>query len=201
MPITELRGRIAACGFESGHRFVIGEWDESPIGPFADVMWAAPDGTRTLLASSEQARVFIEWVYEFDVSEVVPVDIVREQRSTTVAAGPLSIEFVRRRGIGLGFVRPAWFTRHIEGPIARAVFGVETYGVSPTGVEEWYRATKWSPIRHGSASVAGVSAGELGSLRPPCGFGFSEPPPQPSLTEVQPRLRWPEHMAPWPRVA
>lgn len=51
MPGTEtLRGSITSLGFDSGHRFVIGDWRHSPIGPFADVMWALPDGHRVLLA-------------------------------------------------------------------------------------------------------------------------------------------------------
>jgi hypothetical protein len=38
-------GRITSCGFDSGDRIVIGMWESSPFGRFADIMWAKPDGT------------------------------------------------------------------------------------------------------------------------------------------------------------
>ena len=41
-------GRITSCGFDSGDRIVIGMWESSPFGSFADIMWAKPDGTKIL---------------------------------------------------------------------------------------------------------------------------------------------------------
>jgi hypothetical protein len=69
--------------------------------------------------------------------------------------------------------------------------GVETYGVSPTGVEEWYQATAWRPVVSAHAVVAGEDLGALSPVDPPCRFGFSEPPRRPSLTQVRPLLRFP----------
>ena len=31
-------GRITSCGFDSGDRIVIGMWESSPFGSFADIM-------------------------------------------------------------------------------------------------------------------------------------------------------------------
>ena len=42
-------GRITSCGFDSGDRIVIGMWESSPFGSFADIMWAKPDGTKRKL--------------------------------------------------------------------------------------------------------------------------------------------------------
>lgn len=47
-----------------------------------------------------------------------------------------------------GRLRTPAVTRWIEGPIARGVMGVRTYGVSPTGVREWYRATSFYAAVH-----------------------------------------------------
>ncbi|WP_419554432.1 hypothetical protein [Candidatus Poriferisodalis sp.] len=60
-----LRGSITSVGFASGHRFVIGDWPHSPIGPFADVMWARPDGKRVLLGEASATACIVS-VYPFD---------------------------------------------------------------------------------------------------------------------------------------
>lgn len=182
----DLRGRIAATGFASGDRLVIGMWDASPIGPFADVMWAQPDGHRVLYATARPAR-FITAVYGFD--EVVETEVRASSggASLDVAFGPWKLAL--RAGRAVPFPpRPAWVTRYVEAPIARRLMAVETYGVSPTGVEEWYRSSAVRRVR--AATILGPQAlGAIAPLVPRCGFGFSEPPRFPSLTEVRPRLR------------
>ena len=45
------RGRILSSSFESGDRIVVGDWEDSPLGSFTNVMWADSDGNRTLLLS------------------------------------------------------------------------------------------------------------------------------------------------------
>ncbi|MEZ5227285.1 MAG: hypothetical protein R2710_11590 [Acidimicrobiales bacterium] len=40
-------------------------------------------------------------------------------------------------------------TRRIEAPIAKKTMNVDTYGVSPTGVYEWYRTKKLRRILSG----------------------------------------------------
>ncbi len=69
--------------------------------------------------------------------------------------------------------------------------GVRTYGVSPTGVREWYRARSYRRVVAGSASVAGADLGPLRPIDPRCGFGFSEPPRRPSIVAVRPHLQFP----------
>ncbi len=65
---------------------------------------------------------------------------------------------------------------------------VRTYGVSPTGVREWYRADAWHPVTAGSLTGGGEDRGALTRVWPPAGFGFSEPPQRPSITRVRPLL-------------
>ena len=52
-------GAIAGVGSTSGVRVVVGRWDESPMGAFADVMLAEPDGTRVLLAPDDRVAEFV----------------------------------------------------------------------------------------------------------------------------------------------
>lgn len=66
-------GTISSAGFANGHRFVIGRWDRSPVGPLVNVMWGEPDGTRTLLADSDAGAEFITSIYDFDRVEVCPL--------------------------------------------------------------------------------------------------------------------------------
>lgn len=187
-----MRGSIVASGFASGDRVVVGHWQETPLGPITDVMWASPDGHRTLYAPTKDAADFITGVYAFDSVAVVDIDVAGTERTLDLAFAGRGLRFAARRGIPIPFRRPAWFTRRIEGPIARRVMGVATYGVSPTGVQEWYRADRWAPLRTADASVDGRALGPMAPITPACGFGFSEPPTRPSWVDVRPLLRYPE---------
>ena len=69
-----LRGTISAFGLRSGDRIVVGAWHRSPVGPFADVMWAGPDGTRVLLAPDRRAADYVAGIYRFDRIDVVQVE-------------------------------------------------------------------------------------------------------------------------------
>jgi hypothetical protein len=184
-----MAGVIASSGFESGDRVVLGHWPTSPIGAFSDVMWAAPDGTRTLLSPDRRAEDFITAVYEFDRTEVVEVRAEGGPHGVRVLAGPVELE-VRAGGAWLLLPRwrPAWFTRWVEGPVARATMGVRTYGASPTGVREWYRADAYRPAISARASISGADLGAMAPLDPPLGVGFTDPPPRPSIVAVRPLL-------------
>lgn len=189
---VELDGFIAGAGFASGVRVVVGCWSASPIGPFGDVMWAAPDGTRTLWAPTDESASFITSVYSFDHVEVGGLEVETTLARVAAATDSWSLRLDgARRGVRIPLRRPAWFTRHVEGPIARAVMGVRTYGVSPTGVQEWYRADAWRSIVDGRLVVDGVDQGALAPVDPPTGFGFSEPPKRPTITKVRPLLEFP----------
>ncbi len=184
----ELVGAIAGFGFSSGNRVVVGDWVESPIGPFCDVMWAEPDDHRTLITNSEGAAAFITAIYEFDSTLVEP-NLVVDRRSDRLRVSWPAGELDLRVGRALPMPpRPSWFTEKIEKPIAQAMLGVVTSGVSPTGVKEVYRAERIRRITGGWGVVAGRDLGELGPPLPASNFGFSEPPPFPSVTEVRPLL-------------
>lgn len=174
---------------------VVGHWARSPVGPLSDVMWASPSGHRTLYAPSAEGADFVTSVYAFDEVVVDPDLVVTgDGRSLDVVLPARSATVALVAGTGWHIpppVRPAWLTRWVEAPIARALMGVQTYGVSPTGVEEWYQATAWRPVVTARATVAGDDLGGLALIDPPCRFGFSEPPRHPSLTTVRPLLRFP----------
>ena len=188
-----MAGTIASVGFASGDRVVVGRWDRSPLGPMADVMWARPGGERVLLAPSDAVAAFVGAVYRFDRVEVVPFSVTTAVRPVrlAVAAGPLRVLMEgapRAWRLPSGRLRPAWFTRGVEAPIARAVMGVRPYGVSPTGVREWYRADAYRRVVRAVGSVDGVDLGPMAPIDPPGGFGFSEPPKHPSMVDVRPLL-------------
>ena len=184
----ELAGLIAGVGFASGDRLVVGHWARSPVGAFSDVMWAAPDGRRTLYVADAGVGEFISAVYRFDDLAIVPLTVRGDGRHLEVDGAGFRLVLDAGRGWSIPVRRPAWFTRYVEGPIARAAMDVRTYGVSPTGVREWYRADRWHPITAGSLVVRGEDRGALTQVWPPAGFGFSEPPRRPSITRVRPLL-------------
>jgi hypothetical protein len=158
-----------------------------------DVMWARPDGERVLLVDREEAARFITAVYGFDRVEVVDIAGAGDDRSLQLTAG--TVELALTAGAGwrrpFGRVRSPALTRWVEGPIARAAMGVRTYGVSPTGVREWYRADEYRPLVAARGSVAGADLGTLAPFATPAGFGFSEPPRRPALVKVRPLLEDP----------
>ncbi len=187
----ELVGVIAAAGFASGDRIVVGRWTSSPVGPMTDVMWATPDGRRVLFAPEQRAADFIAAVYTFDQVEVVTIQAAGGPSGLDVRFGDREVHLRAGRGWRIPFRRPPWSTRLVEAPVARALLGVRTYGVSPTGVREWYRADGWRPVVSGRASVGERDLGSLGPVDPPCRFGFSEPPRRPTITAVRPLLEDP----------
>jgi hypothetical protein len=188
-----LSGVIASAGFASGDRFVVGHWTESPLGPITDLMWATPAGERRLLASTEEISGFVSAVYGFDRTDVAPLECHVDDHHLDLSASALALELHLTAGPGwrIPFRRPAWFTRWVEAPVARRLLGVRTYGVSPSGVREWYRADVYRPVVDGHAAVSGRDLGELRPLDPPVRFGFSEPPRRPSMVWVRPLLHDP----------
>lgn len=156
-------------------------------------MWARPDGERILLVDRPEAAAFITAVYQFDrVIEGSLVGAIGD-RWLRLEAGVVALDL--RAGPGwrlpLGRRRPPSFTRWIEGPIARRVMGVTTFGTSPSGVREWYRADEYRPLANASAVVEGRDAGALVPFARPARFGFSEPPRRPAMVKVRPLLEDP----------
>jgi hypothetical protein len=171
---------------------MVGHWAESPIGALDDVMWARPDGERVLLASSEREADFITAVYRFDRVAVVPVAVRSGDGTLVLEAGEVELRVRAGRGWRLPLRRrPAWFTRWVEGPVARVTMGVRTYGTSPTGVREWYQAERSRPVVEASARLAGRDLGRLLPGWDPVRVGFTEPPSRPSWVDVRPLLEDP----------
>lgn len=143
-----------------------------------------------LLGSSSLACEFISAVYRFDSVGSTGVSATRHGRSLSVHAGPVELEMIASSGwrVPGGRLRPLWWHRFVEAPVARAAMGVRVYGASPEGVFEWYRADVYRALVSASASVEGRDLGVMGPLQPACRFGFSEPPRRPSMVEVRPLL-------------
>lgn len=198
-----LEGRIAGVGFSSGHRFVAGLWDRGPLGPMVDVMWARPDGSRTLLASSEQVARFVGGVYRFEETVVVPIELHQDDRRIDLHAGPLRISLQTARPLKAFSLRPRrlrrslWWVRvedallrPLAGPLLlRGGGGVRLYGRSPSGVREWYCIDNYRRVEAASGSLHQEDLGTLAPLDPPAGFGFSEFPRRPAVVDCAPVLR------------
>ena len=169
---------------------MIGSWTGSPIGPFTDVMWAAPSGEKVLLAGSERIGRFVSAVYGFDRVDIVAIDARLEGGTLDVEAGDVRLHLAAGPGwrIPLGAIRPPAVTRWIEGPLARLLLGVRTYGVSPSGVQEWYVADEYRAVAAARASIGGTDLGNLQQWWTTAGFGFSEPPTAPAMVQVRPLL-------------
>ncbi|MDP8958271.1 MAG: hypothetical protein M3N51_03515 [Actinomycetota bacterium] len=185
----ELSGKIASAGFASGDRFVIGCWRASPLGRFADLMWARPDGSRVLVARDRRTARCISGLYEFEAVEVAEVEVRLSRRGLVLESGPLHLELLAGPPRRIPFSRPAWFTRWVEGPVARCTMGVRTYGVTEGGVRVWYRADAWQWVAEGHARLGDLDLGPLAPLDPPVRFGFSEPPRRPSIVSVRPLVQ------------
>ena len=182
---THVRGTITAVGFATGHRLLVGDWRESPLGRTIDVMRVNPDGERHLLVPDEASADFITSIYVFDQVHVGPLEVRGDGRSTHVVGHGLELEARAGRLRPIPFPRPRWLTRHVEAPIARAMMGVHTYGVSPTGAREWYQTRGWRWITEASVSLDGETLGALTEVARPVGVGFTDPPLRPSIVEVR----------------
>ena len=182
---THVRGTITALGFASGHRFLVGDWRESPLGRTIDVMRVTPDGERHLLVPDDESAEFITSIYVFDEVFVGPLVVEGDGRSARVNGHGLDLTAAAGRRRPVPIPRPLWLTRRIEAPIARALMGVHTYGVSPTGAREWYQTRGWRWITEAAAVQDGASLGAMADVTRPVGVGFTDPPLRPSIVEVR----------------
>lgn len=187
-------GHIAGIGTESGLRAVVGVWQQSPFGSFADVMVQDPSGHRLLLAPTREVAAFICDTYSFDSVQVVAVNAMLADRRLTVAAGPLQLTACLGRRTLLGTAlravpRPlalntAWL--QAISPLAGLLSpGARTTGTAGSGRLEYYGV---SDLHHISAAVVrwnGAHAGALAPINPAVTFGFSSVPPRPSLATVR----------------
>jgi hypothetical protein len=188
-------GHIVGVGTSEGTRVVVGRWQDTPWGPFADVMVEQRDGTRILLAPHEPVAQEIAATYVFDAVHVVPVVVAldRERRTWRVRAGPLdlTIGIGARTAVGEALrLVPAPLaglpaTATMMGPVARlAVPGVRTHGRARAGREEWYSARDQHAISALSGRWGERDLGELRDVDPPTRFGFSSTPRRPAVTRI-----------------
>ncbi|WP_144671166.1 hypothetical protein [Arthrobacter sp. U41] len=187
-------GHIAGIGTESGLRVVVGLWQQSPFGAFADAMVALPSGHRILLAPTAEVGDFIAEVYNFDETRVVDVAASRSGHMLRVDAGPLRIRAAVGARTSLGAfarlvprpvaVHPRWL-RAVSPLAARLSDGVRTAGAAKGGRQEYYGVTDLHRIDSASVGWDGGDAGALAAIRPAVTFGFSSVPPEPSLARVR----------------
>lgn len=187
-------GHIAGIGTASGLRAVVGVWQESPFGSFADVMVQQPSGHRLLLAPTREVAAFIAATYSFDSVQVVDVNAVFADHRLTVDAGPLQLSagLGRRTLLGTALravprplaVHPAWL--QAISPLAGLLSpGARTSGSAGSGRLEYYGV---SDLHHISSAVVrwnGAHAGELAPIDPAVTFGFSSVPARPGLARVR----------------
>jgi hypothetical protein len=186
-------GRIAGVGSSSGVRLVVGRWDASPWGSFADVMVEDAAGHRVLHAPSERVRDFVAATYAFDEHVVEPVAVEDTTDGWHVSTPSLSLRLVigGRTPLGalLGLLpdrvatSPAWCAA--VDPVARVVLrGVRTRGTAGNERREWYGATSVVAVTSIAGRWRDVDLGSLAPVDPPCRFGFSSTPSRPSVTRV-----------------
>ena len=186
-------GAIAGVGSTSGVRIVVGRWRDSPMGGFADVMLAQPDGTRVLLAPDEEVAEFVSTTYAFDRVETGPVRVTVEDGAWTVSAPGLEVTFRLGRRPFLGRLlrlvprrlatAPGW--ARLTDPVARVVLrGVRTRGTAGNDRREYYGATDLHGITDLRGTWQGADLGSLSPVSPEPRFGFGSTPERPSVTAL-----------------
>jgi hypothetical protein len=187
-------GHIAGIGTGSGLRAVVGIWDSSPFGPFADVMLQEPSGHRLLLAPTQDVADFISSTYNFDEIRVVGVSARLEHPALKVDAGPLAISarFGGRTLLGRTLravprplaVHPRWL--RAVSPVAGLLSGgSRTAGTAGSGRREFYGVSDLHAVASAVVHWKGADAGPLAPIAPAVTFGFSSVPPRPSLAQVR----------------
>jgi hypothetical protein len=187
-------GAIAGAGSTSGVRVVVGRWERSPLGRFADVMVEDAQGHRTLLAPTDEVADFVAGTYVFDEVVITPVEVVDVRDGWLVRAAPhLDLELGTGDRALVGWLlhaaparlatSPIWSA--LVDPFARVLLrGVRTRGVARVGRREWYSATDLHRVDRLTGSWRGRDLGTLAPVDPPCRFGFSSTPRTPSVTRV-----------------
>ena len=194
MPVRwRFDGEIAAFGTASGHRIVVGRWPVSPFGPVSDVMVEAPDGTRLLIAPSDEVAGFVASIYRFDSVEVTPVEVIRQQGRLDVVAGQLRATMTVGHRSWLGTLlravprsvatAPAWASL-VDPLVAAMLPGVRTRGSAAAGRKEWYGAWDLHRLVSVTASWRGTDLGAMTDVFPPVRFGFGSAPRQPCVVRL-----------------
>ena len=179
------KGRITSSAFESGDRIVVGAWKDSIFGEFTDIMWAKKDGTRVLIAPTQEIVDYVTAMYSFDEILLEEVTTTLSDREIKISCKTMDLEFSWNRGFPIPFRRSLLFIQTIELFFARLIFSTRTYGVTKDNRKEWYAIDRVSHITSATAQIEGQDAGEFKPMREPCKFGFSEAPKKPSSCVVR----------------
>ena len=190
-------GHIAGFGTSSGVRLVVGVWDESPFGPFADVMVEDASGHRTLLVARQAVADFVASAYVFDEVRIEPVSVERGDE-WSVHTRSLQLRFTPGQRLWvaplLGLVpspvrRTSTWAKVCNPVAARVMPGVRTYGSAGNGMTEWYAAKDVRRLVDARATWEGEELGDLGPVEPAVRFGFASAPATPTLTTLTSYVR------------
>jgi len=193
VPAQRFHGQIAGVGSASGTRVVIGSWHRTPLGSFGDAMVETAAGHRVLVAPSPEVADFIEATYAFDEVRLEPVAVTETEHGWHVESPSLVLDLTVGKRLRLGRLlrivpsrvatSRAWAVA--VDPFARVVLrGVRTRGTALEGRREYYGATDLHAVAGLVGSFDGEPLGALAPVDPPCRFGFSSTPAQPSITSV-----------------
>lgn len=189
---SSFEGHIAGIGTSSGTRIVIGMWDESPYGTFADAMVEDPGGHRILIAPRQEIADFVASTYAFDEVRIEPVS-VEQGDEWSVHTRSLQVRFTPGRRLWVapvlrlvpGVLRRTAFWARLCNPVARRLMpGVQTHGSAGGGRTEWYAARDVRRLDGARATWQGEELGTLAPVVPPVRFGFASSPAQPTLTTL-----------------
>ena len=151
---------------------VVGRWDESPYGAFADVMVETAAGHRVLLAPTQEVADFVASTYTFDEVRIEPLAL----NGWVLSSPSLSLELAvgQRAPASVGCCAwcrarlaesPAWCT--VTDPVARVVLrGVRTRGTAGNGRREWYGATDVRAVTSVTGTFDGADLGTLAPVTP-----------------------------------
>ncbi|AWB93207.1 hypothetical protein [Aeromicrobium chenweiae] len=190
-------GHIAGLGTTSGTRIVVGAWDTSPYGRFADVMVEQPSGHRILLAPRQEIADFVASTYAFDEVRIEPVS-VEAGPEWSVHTRSLQARFTPGGRVWISPLlslvpsplrrRSLW--ARVCNPVAsRLMSGVRTYGTAGNDRVEWYAATSVRRLTCARATWEGEELGDLAPVTPPVRFGFASAPAEPTLTALTSYVR------------
>ena len=186
-------GHIAGFGTEAGIRMVVGVWQSSPFGAFADVMVQTAADRRLLLAPTAEVAEFVSATYSFDDVRVgaVTAELSADRLTVTTAdldvmvrlGGPARFDRLLRLVPAPLAGAPSWL-RVIDPVAGLLVPGVHTAGSAGNGRREYYGVRRTRRISALSGTFDGTALGGLADLAPPVRFGFSSAPTDPQLVAV-----------------
>lgn len=194
---SSFEGHIAGLGTASGTRIVVGTWDASPFGSFADIMVEQPSGHRILIAPRQDVADFVASTYSFDEVRIEPVSVERgdewsvHTRSLQVRFTPGGRTWVSPvLALVPGALRRTSGWARLCNPVARLLMpGVQTYGTAGNGRTEWYAARTVRRLTCARATWEGDELGALAPVTPAVRFGFASSPAQPTLTALTSYVR------------